>query len=426
MARCFTEMAALGQGVPAPHIPLPLGIFIMPSGLCLGWILFFAAASAAAEPAQPLSPDQVLGTMRSVNGYFMREHPDPGQPIPRPAGNAGQAQRPANPYPSNIWTRAVYYEGLMGLYGIDRDPRYYDYAVRWGEAHHWMLRRSRGTAAVRSADDQCIGQTFLDLYAADPKPERIADLKANVEGMLADQRADDWWWCDALQMAMPVFARLGVLTGDRGYLEKLYALYQDAKTHQGGRGLYNPDEHLWWRDRTFFPPYREPNGRNCYWARGNGWVFAALARVLDVLPADAPHRAEYLRTFREMAPAILAVQRPDGFWNVSLLDPGDFGGKEVTGTSLFAYGFALGVRRGWLPSDGYAAAAAKAWNAMAADAVHTSGFLGYVQGTGKQPSSSQPVTHDSVPDFDDFGIGCFLLAGSEVWKLAGGSSQAVR
>ena len=59
----------------------------------------------------------------------------------------------------------------------------------------------------------------------------------------------------------------------------------------------------------------------------------------------------------------------------------------------------------------------KAWNAMVKDAVHPNGFLGYVQGTGKEPKDSQPVTYDKVPDFEDFGTGCFLLAGSEIYKL---------
>jgi hypothetical protein len=52
------------------------------------------------------------------------------------------------------------------------------------------------------------------------------------------------------------------------------------------------------------------------------------------------------------------------------------------------------------------------------EAVHSNGFLGYVQGTGKQPSEGQPVTYTNTPDFEDYGLGCFLLAGSEVYKLA--------
>ena len=52
---------------------------------------------------------------------------------------------------SNIWTRGVYFEGLMALDGVDRDPRYTDYAVRWGESHRWGLV---GGPATISADNQ--------------------------------------------------------------------------------------------------------------------------------------------------------------------------------------------------------------------------------------------------------------------------------
>ena len=111
------------------------------------------------------------------------------------------------------------------------------------------------------------------------------------------------------------------------------------------------------------------------------------------------------------------MQRSDGFWNVSLFDPTHFGGPELTGTSLFAYGMAWGVRTGALPAATYQPVIARAWTAMAS-AVHDNGFLGWVQGTGKQPSDGQPVTFDSVPNFEDFGVGCFLLGGSEIARLA--------
>jgi hypothetical protein len=43
--------------------------------------------------------------------------------------------------------------------------------------------------------------------------------------------------------------------------------------------------------------------------------------------------------------------------------------------------------------------------------------LGFVQGTGKEPKDGQPVSYDHLPDFEDYGLGCFLLAGSEVYKM---------
>jgi unsaturated rhamnogalacturonyl hydrolase len=363
----------------------------------------FALAAPVFAAAELPKPDAVLAKMRTANAWFMKEWPDPGKSI------VTNRERP-----SNIWTRAVYYEGLMQLAALDKNPAYLDYAVRWGEAHKWGLRSGPKT---RNADDQCCGQTYLELYQLDPKPERIRDLQTSIDGMVASDKVDDWNWIDAIQMAMPVFIKFGVLKNDPKYFEKAHAIYTYTKTKHAGNGLYNPADKLWWRDKDFVPPYKEPNGANCYWSRGNGWVVAALVRVLDVLPANAAHRAEYEQDLKDMCGALAAVQRDDGFWNASLHDPKNFGGRETSGTALFAYGMAWGVRHKLLPADKFVPIVTKAWNALANDALHPDGYLGYVQGTGKQPSEGQPTGYDSKPDFTDYGLGCFLLAGSEVYRL---------
>lgn len=124
-----------------------------------------------------------------------------------------------------------------------------------------------------------------------------------------------------------------------------------------------------------------------------------------------------------MAQALLPIQRNDGFWNCSLADPNDFGGKETSGTALFTYALAWGINMGILDSVTYKPIVVKAWNAMVNDALHPNGMLGYVQGTGKQPSEGQPTGYDKTPDFEDYGLGTFLLAGSEVYKLAKDSTS---
>jgi rhamnogalacturonyl hydrolase YesR len=235
--------------------------------------------------------------------------------------------------------------------------------------------------------------------------------------MVKSEKKDDWWWIDALQMGMPLYTKLGVLFNDTSYFRKMYDLYAFAKHNHGGNGLYNPADHLWWRDKDFVPPYKEPNGNNCYWSRGNGWVLAALVRTLQLLPESDPHYAEYMQDYKDMCAALLPLQRADGFWNVSLQDSTHFGGKELTGTSLFSYGFAWGIRKGLLDKKTYQGAVTRSWNALVKDCVHANGKLGWVQGTGKEPKDGQPVTYDSTPDFEDYGLGCFLLAGSEVYKL---------
>ncbi|HYQ40726.1 MAG TPA: glycoside hydrolase family 88 protein [Polyangiaceae bacterium] len=355
------------------------------------------AAGASGLPTRA----SVLEVLRRANSYFVSKWPNPGQAID-------------SSHASHIWTRSVYYEGLLALYGVDPKPSDLEYAVAWATSHDWGLV---GGATTRSADNQCAGQTYLALYEIDPQPTRIADIQSDIDLIVAGSKVDDWTWVDAIQMAMPVFAKLGVSSGKTAYFDKMYAMYSSARNAQGTAGFYSKTDHLWWRDADFDPPYQEPNGKACYWSRGNGWVFAALTRVLDLIPANEPHRAEYVADFSDMAEALRAVQRSDGFWNVSLHDPTHFGGPELTGTSLFTYGMAWGVRKGILPAASYQPTIERAWSAMAS-AVHDDGFLGYVQGTGKQPSDGQPLSFDKPPNFEDFGLGCVLLGGSEVARLA--------
>jgi rhamnogalacturonyl hydrolase YesR len=281
------------------------------------------------------------------------------------------------------------------------------------------------------ANFQACGQTYLDLYKIDPQPVRIANTQTNITAMVTGAVTTAWTWIDAIQMSMPVFAKLGVTLGDTRYFDSMWALYADARNLEGG-GLFSAPAGLFWRDANFSPGdtyTRSPNGQDIYWSRGNGWVFAALVRVLDTIPSSETHRAAYVSDFRAMAAALLPLQRPDGFWNESLTNPthcqsvGKPGqdGPETSGTALFTYGFAWGLRNGLLDAAAYGPALVRAWSGLTATALHPNGFLGWVQSTGASPCDAADTTGlgaDVTPNFEDYGLGCFLLAGSEVYRLA--------
>lgn len=370
-------------------------------------------ASTAASARELSSKDTVLKDMELANSYFMAKWPDPGADIVTDKVR-----------PSNLWTRAVYYEGMMALYYINQDETLYNYGVDWGESHNW--EPTYHIMGTRDGDHQCCGQTYIELYKISQDPDWIAPITQNIDYMVDDDNNDDWSWIDAIQMSMPVFAKLGVIHDDTNYFDKMYSLYRFTKYRHGGRGLYNQDDHLWWRDASFVPPVTTPNGKQVYWSRGNGWVYAALVRVLSVIPENETHRSEYLTDFLDMSAALVAIQRKDGFWNPSLVDPGHYGGKETSGTAFFVYGLAWGINNGFLDCATYMPAVIAGWEGMVNDALHADGFLGYVQGTGKQPSDGQPLSYDKAANFEDFGLGAFLLAGSEVYKLASGKCRRER
>ena len=222
--------------------------------------------------AQNAQQQPVLDAARSVNNYFMKKYADPTEPT-----------FVKKIRPSSLWTRAVYYEGLMALYEIDKNPAYIDYTDRWANFHKWTPRNGTSTC---DADDQCCSQTYLDRFMMTGDS---AMLKPTIENLQKQMQTKiGWWtWIDAIQMAMPVYAQMYKITGDRKYLEHGMKMYRWSRNECGG-GLFNEKgDGLWWRDADYVPPYKEKDGKDCYWSRGNGWVLAAYVRVMNQLsPKD--------------------------------------------------------------------------------------------------------------------------------------------
>lgn len=384
-------------------------------------LIILALALFALTNLQAQTPQEVLKVAQRANDYFMKKYSDPTVPT-----NVNRIR------PSSLWTRAVYYEGLMELYKVDPQQRYIDYTDRWADFHKWTPRNGITTC---DADDQCCEQTYLDRYMMTKDEKMIVHVKENLAHQMKtgnDKKANGelygWWtWIDAIQMAMPVYSKMFRITGEQKYIDHAIRMYTWSRDTLAG-GLFNTVEGLWWRDADYVPPYKEKDGNNCYWSRGSGWVYAALVKVMEDLEAvmktntKAKKAAKkYYKSLKKdfilMSQGLLSCQREDGFWNPSLMSEANYGGKELTGTSLFLYGMSWGMNHGILKAKQYKPACDRAWNAMVKDAVHQDGFLGWVQGTGKDPSAGQPLAYDKVPDFEDYGTGCFLLGAVEYYKL---------
>ncbi|MDX6258386.1 MAG: hypothetical protein QOH84_74 [Kribbellaceae bacterium] len=349
-----------------------------------------ATAASAAPPSDVLpARAQIVGLVRRVADQWIATHPDSGD---------------------NGWARATFFSGLMAAYKLTNEKRYLDYTRSWAEKHSYGIM---GGVTTRHADNHTAIQPYLDLYEIEPSANKLTAATDTLSRMVASSKIDDWWWDDALHMAMPPFARIGKLRGDPAYWTKLSQLYQDTKTR---RGLYVASSGLWYRDDRFLPgKIVSPNGKPVLWSRGNGWVAAAHVKTLKTLPTTEQNVAEYRSTLTQLVGALKPVQRSDGFWNVNLADPQHLPGPETSGTAFFTYATAYAIKSGLVTASGYQSVAARGWNGMVATAVHPDGSLGYVQKVGDRPESSQPITYDSTADF---GVGGFLLAGSELAGLA--------
>lgn len=387
--------------------------------LFAGMLMLSASLMANAEEQQPLSTQEVMTTAKKVTNYFITHYPDVGA-----ESHVGGKTRN-----SRIWTRGVFYEGLLNMYREQPHEEWLKYALDWGEFHEWY---SCTDSQRRHADFQCCGQAYLQLYMMDPtQTKRMEHIKMRIDDMMATDKIDDWYWIDAIQMAMPLFAMLGTITGDTDYWDRMYQMYAYTRNKHGGekkgggKPLFNEQTGLWYRDYQFDPPYRDKveTDKDCYWSRGNGWVFMALSRILQFTGDNDTHRSQYIADFQAMSKALKDCQRQDGSWNVSLAAPTNYGqagseGPEMTGTSLFTGGLAYGVRSGLLDAETYLPAIERGWQAMHRAVHPDTGFIGWLQGAGSKPEDGGVITYNSVPDFEDFGFGCWLWGAAEVHALA--------
>jgi len=309
------------------------------------------------------------------------------------------------------WTQAAFYTGVMALADAADNPKYADAMRAMGEKNQWRPGLRPG-----HADDYAVVATYAKLYRIDQDRRQLAPALA-LFNFLAARKYDEpltWGnsietrelaWCDALFMGPPAMAAVSAATGDRKYLDLANRLWWKTTDF-----LYDREERLYFRDSRFFEP-RETNGKKIFWSRGNGWVFAGLARLLQDMPEDYPERARYLALYRDMAEKIAAVQGADGYWRSSLLDPDSRPNPETSGTGFFTYGLAWGINKGLLPRSTYEPHVRRGWEALV-KAVQPDGMLGWVQRIGYEPGATTADTTEV------YGVGALLLAGSEISRMA--------
>ena len=319
----------------------------------------------------------------------------------------------ATKHPPDGWVRAAGYTGFMALGEISSSPRFVDAMREMAEKNAW-----RPGPRPYHADDQCVIQTYAELFQRDQRSAELVPSRERLDSILknpppghlefvGENKSKEWSWCDALFMAPPAWIRMWAVTKNEAYLDF-------AVTHwwQTSAYLYDPTEHLYFRDSTYFKK-REANGQKIFWARGNGWVFAGLARMMQYLPKDHPARPKFEQQFREMAARLVAIQSADGFWRSSLLDPENYPAQEESGTGFFCFGLAWGINEGLLDRGTYLEPMLRAWTALNS-CVEANGKLKHVQPVGADPKRFDPESTEP------YGVGALLLAGREIYRLDSG------
>lgn len=366
-------------------------VFFLTFTALLGWSSAWAADKQAAKEAQ-----KVRGIIEKVNNRWQSTH---------------------SPEHNPFWDNAAYHTGNMEAYRLTGNEKWREYSEKWAEHNNWAGAAGNDRSKWRYdygetpdhvlfGDWQICFQTYADLYNNLPDDRRIRRAREVMEYEMSTPRNDYWWWADGLYMVMPVMTKLHKITGDRKYLDKLYEYIQVSDSI-----MFDPEENLYYRDAKYvWPDHKSVNGKKDFWARGDGWVLAGLAKVLQDLPADYKNRKFFEDKFVKMADAVVAIQQPEGYWTRSMMDPDHAPGPETSGTAFFTYGLLWGVNNGYLTDPKYLEAAKKGWNYLQNTALQKDGSVGYVQPIGEKAIPGQVVDKNST---SNFGTGAFLLAACE-------------
>lgn len=358
---------------------------------CLSLVLLVSCRGYSSD-----NRDEVIDLIHRVNEYWQTNNPKHGR---------------------SFWDNAAYHTGNMEAYALTGKEQYRRFSEQWAEHNEWKGAKSDDKAKwkysygesdeyVLFGDYQVCFQTYIDLYNLAPEERKIARAKEVMEYEMRTSKNDYWWWSDGLYMVMPVMTKLYKLTHNPLYLQKLheYLCYAD-------RIMWDEEAGLYYRDAKYvYPKHKSANGKKDFWARGDGWVLAGLAKVLKDLPKEDVHYNFYVQKYQRLAASVAACQQPEGYWTRSMLDALHAPGPETSGTAFFIYGILWGVNNGYLSKADYQSVIEKGWKYLSTVALQPNGRVGYVQPIGEKAIPGQIIDANST---SNFGVGAFLLAACE-------------
>lgn len=139
-------------------------------------------------------------------------------------------------------------------------------------------------------------------------------------------------WSDASFMAPPFLA----LMGD---------FHESVKQIEGFRKyLMDPEKklyyHIWDETENAF-------ARKLFWGGGNGWTAAAIAKIINLLPAYHEDLKEKMVQYgKELIDGCLFYMRPDGLFHDIIDDSNSF--VETNLGQMLSFAIYTGVKAGWL------------------------------------------------------------------------------
>ena len=231
-------------------------------------------------------------------------------------------------------------------------------------------------------------------------------------------------WLDGLYMGEPFYAEYTVTFENGKNLDDVAKQFEQIQLHatdpKTGLLYHGWDESkaMPWADKV------TGNSPNC-WSRALGWYAMALVDALDYFPKDHPKQKELVKYLNNVSEALAKYQDKSGLW-YQVTDKGGKEGNylEASGSSMFAYAFAKGANKGYLPSK-YKKLANKAFDGLTtllitkvdADGGITLTQACQVAGLGGNPyrdGSYEYYVNERKKDNDPKATGPFILAALEL------------
>ncbi|HEV2487395.1 MAG TPA: glycoside hydrolase family 88 protein [Terracidiphilus sp.] len=358
------------------------------------------------------------------------------------AANAAMARWPQGHIDGPEAKPAFKYELGTLLGGIDdvylntADARYYNYVK---SAVDELVTTDGAIPTYKPEENQLdsilMGRQLLRLYGVTQNKRYLTAATLLYDqlqkqprtpsgGFWHKQRYPNQMWLDGLYMAEPFYAEYASIShqpekfADITHQFALVAEHmRDAKTGLLYHGWDESKEQRWADKKTGLSPE--------IWGRAMGWYMMALVDTLDYYPADDAGRKQLLAILGEEAAALVRVQDVNtGLW-YEVLDKGTAKGNylESSGSSMFVYALAKGVRRGYLP-ERYLANAERGYKGILAkfieigpdDDVSVTGTV-KVGGLGGDPYRDGTYAYylsEKVVANDPKGVGPFIMAATEM------------
>ncbi len=277
--------------------------------------------------------------------------------------------------------------GCLRFAGETKDQARIDALVK----HYSMFLTDAGKKYIPkpdNVDNAVFGILPLEIFRqTGEKNEAWKELGLrSADGEWESPRADGMtkltrMWVDDMFMITGLQTEAFRVTHDAKYLDraaKEAVLYLDELQQPNGLFLHAPDS-----------PF--------YWGRGNGWFAAGMTEILSELPADHPQRARILDGYHKMMAGLLKYQADSGMWRQLVDHPESY--EETSGTGMFVFAMARGVRAGWLDEKTYKAPALKAWIALASKLNDKGEVMDVCVGTNKAAQDNGVKAGGSMLDY---------------------------